>query len=208
MTTTAISAQGSTLHIGTSTGSPATISSVTAGYPTVLHATGIAAGDIVAITGTSGATGLNGTYVAKFVNASTFAVDFDSTGQTVTVSSATATPQTWTQVVNFKSFTGFDGQPTEIDASNLSSTAKEFVMGLVDSGQLSIVVDMDNANVAHQALRTAHFASNSKPFKLTLPDGHIGSFTAFVKKFPLDGGVDKILQASVDLRITGAVSWT
>jgi hypothetical protein len=208
MTTTAISAQGSTLSIGASAGSAQTISAVTAGYPTIIHATGIAAGDVVTIAGTSGAAGLNATFVAKNVNASTFSVDFDSTGDTVTVSSATATPVTWTPIVNFKSFTGFDGQPTEIDASNLSSSAKEFVMGLVDSGQMSIVVDLDNSNTAHQAMRTSHAASNSKPYKLVLPDGHTASFTAYVKKFPLDGGVDKILQASIDLRITGAISWT
>lgn len=208
MSSTAISAQGSTLHIGNTSGGAATITSVSAGYPTIIHATGIQNGDVVAIAGTSGAAGLNATFVAKNVNASGFAVDFDSTSMTVTVASATATPQTWTQIINLKSFTGFDGQLTEIDASNLDSTAKEFVPGLSDPGQLSLVIDLDNANLGHQAVRTAHFASTRKPFKLTLPDGHVASFTAFVKKFPVDGGVDKIVAANVDLRISGPITWS
>jgi hypothetical protein len=209
MTTTAISAQGSTLQIGNSGGgSPVTITTVTAGYPTIFTKTahGLQNGDVVTISGTLGAPGLLSTFAIRDVNANTFSIDFDSTGLTIT-GTTVATPATWTKIINFKSFTGFDGQLTEIDASNLDSTAKEYITGLVDSGQMSIVVDIDNANAGHLALRASHIASSLKPYKLTLPDAHTATFNAFVKKLPLDGGVDKILSSSVDLRISGPVTW-
>lgn len=209
MTTTAISAQGSTLQIGNSgAGSPVTMTSVTAGFPTILIKTahGLNPGDVVTISGTVGAPALLGTFAIRDVNANSFSIDVDTTGATIT-GTTVATPATWTTINNFKSFTGFDGQLTEIDASNLSSTAKEYITGLVDSGQMSIVIDLDNGSAGHLAMRTSHAGSTLKPYKLTLPDSHTATFNAYVKKFPVDGGVDKIVGSSIDLRISGAVTW-
>lgn len=208
MTTTAISAQGSTLQIGNSGGgSPVTMTSAAAGFPTILTKTahGIQNGDSVTISGALGAPALLGTFIARDVNANSFSLDVDTTGSTIT-GTIVATPAAWTSIGNFKSFTGFDGQLTEIDASNLSSAAKEYITGLVDSGQFAIVIDLDNANAGHLAMRASHVASSLKPYKLTLPDSHTATFSAYVKKFPIDGGVDKIVGASIDLRISGAVT--
>ena len=110
MTSTAISAQGSTLEIGTGSGSAKNITDVAAGYPTVITSTahGLSNGDVVTIASVGGITGMNtNSYVISNVTTNTFAVEFDSTGGTYT-SGGTATPVTWTEVVNVKSFSGFD----------------------------------------------------------------------------------------------------
>lgn len=212
MTSTAISAQGSTLQVGNGTGSAKTISGVAVGFPTIITATahGFANGDVVSLASLGGtdAALLNGqTVVVKNKTTNTFAVDIDTTGKTITASSGTATPVTWTVVGNFRTFSGFDGQPTELDVTNLSSVAKEIKTGLVDYGQVSLEFDQDNSDGGQAAMLAAYAASVSKQFKLTLPNGTTATFTAFVRKFSSQGGVDQIVRRQVDLRITGSVTW-
>ena len=211
MISTAISSQGSTLQIGTGSGSAATISGAAIGYPTILTATahGFNNGDVVtfaSITGTLSA--LNGsTLTVSNVTANTFAVNYNSTGLAYT-SGGTATPTLWTQINNLKSFSGFDGQASEIDRTNLLSTAKEIMLGLVDFGQMQIDVDYSFADAGQAALLAAQASGALKTFKLTLPDSHTASFSAFVKKLPSTGGVDKIVgRTGIILRLSGSVTW-
>ena len=82
---TAISAQGSTLQIGTGSGGAKTITAIAVGNPTVVTATahGFSNGDVVAVAGVTGADAalINGfSWVVKYKTANTFAVELDSTG--------------------------------------------------------------------------------------------------------------------------------
>lgn len=206
----AISAQGSTVQIGTATGAAKNITAAAIGSPTILTSTahGLNNGDIVtiaAITGTLSA--INGvSFVVKNVTANTFAIEYDSTGLTYT-SGGTATPVTWTKISNVKTFSGFDGAASEIDVTNLDSTAKEFRLGLVDPGQFAMEIDQDNADAGQVAARAAQASGAQKQFKLTLPNGKTATFNAYVKKFSSQGGVDTVVKASMDLRITGSITW-
>lgn len=211
MPSTAISAQGATLSVGSSAGSAKTISGVAVGNPTILTAAahGFSNGDVVAIAALTGADAglLNGlSFVVKNKTTNTFAVDVDTTGKTVTAGSGTATPTTWTQIINVKSFSGFDGQPAELETTNLDSTAKEFLLGLTDPGAFNFEIDYDSTAASHQALRTKQIAATKTPFKLTLPNGNVITFNAYVKGLPLSGGVDQVAKTSVTLRITGAIT--
>ena len=60
----------------------------------------------------------------------------DATGFTAYTSGGTATPVQWTKISNVKSYTGFDGSASEIERTNFDSTAKEFILGLFDPGDL------------------------------------------------------------------------
>lgn len=212
MASTAISAQGSILSVGNGSGSAKTISGVAAGSPTIITATahGFANGDIVTLAGLTGtdAALLNGqTVVVQNKTTNTFAVAIDTTGKTITAGSGTATPVQWTTVGNFRSFNGFDGQPAEIDRTNLGSTAKEIILGLVDYGMLQIEVDQDNSDAGQTLLLAAFNGSLSKQFKITLPNANTATFTGYVRKYPTQGAVDNLVRRQIDIRITGAVTW-
>lgn len=208
MTSTAISAQGSTLEIGTGSGGAKTITGVTLGYPTIVTATahGFAVGDVVTIAAVTGTTTANGTWSVIYKTANTFAIALDTTGGSAYVSGGTATPVTWTGIANLKDYSGFDGSASEIDVTNLASLAKEFRLGLVDGGQFTINIDYDQANAGHIALRAKQVSGVITNFRLTLPNLTAITFTAFVKKFSLQGGVDAVAKTAVDLRISGAVT--
>lgn len=213
-TSSAISAQGSVFSIGTGSGGAKTITAVAVGFPTILTsaAHGFNNGDVVALAALTGANAatLNGqTGVVNNKTTNTFAIDIDTTGLTITPGAGTATPVTFTQVNNVKTYSGFDGSASELDRTNLSSTAKEFVLGLVDPGQFSIEIDHDLNDAGQAALRAKQQSGVISNFKLVLPGAVANltyTFTGFVKKFATTGGVDQIVKASVDIRISGAVT--
>lgn len=211
MTSTAIPAQGSILQIATGAGSAKTITDVSVGNPTILTATahGLANGDVVtlaALTGLDAAT-LNGLTVSvRNITTNTFAVYVDTTGKTITAGSGTATPVSFTAVANIKDFSGFDGSASEIEVTNLDSVAKEFRLGLTDAGQFTINIDYDNSNAGHIALRARQVSGLLTNFKFTLPNSNAITFTGFVKKFSLAGGVDAVTKTAVDIRVSGAVT--
>lgn len=210
MSSSAISAQGSVLAISTGAGSAKSISGIALGNPTIITSTahGFANGDVVALSGLTGADAglLNGqSFSVRNVTTNTFAIYIDTTGKTITAA-GTATPQSFTNIANLKTFTGFDGTPSEIDVTNLDSQAKEFRLGLVDPGNLSFEIDYDNTNAGHVALRSKQVSGLLTPFKLILPNSNVITFNAYVKKFSLGGGVDQVAKTSVDLRISGPVT--
>jgi hypothetical protein len=210
MTSTAISAQNSTFQIETGTGGAKTITAITVGYPAIVTATahGLSNGDVVTIAGVVGTMStLNGTTrVVANKTTNTFALlDFDSTGLTYT-SGGTATPVTYTTVANVKSYNGFDGASSEIDVTNLSSTAKEKRLGLQDFGKFSIELDPDFADAGQLAMRAAKAAGTQKNFKWNYPNGKVASFAAYVKSMPEQGGVDAVISGSAEMTITGAVT--
>ena len=210
MPSSAISAQGSVLAIGTGSGGAKTITAMGAGNPTIFTsaAHGFVNGDVItiaALVGTAAASfnGLTFSVVRKTTN--TFALLVDTTGLTYT-SGGTATPVTFTNIANVKDFSGFDGSASELEVTNLDSVAKEFKLGLTDPGAFSINIDYDSANAGHVALRAKQVSGLLSNFKLTLPNAAVITFTGFVKKFSLAGGVDAIAKTAVDIRISGAIT--
>lgn len=211
MTSTAFSSQGTTFQIGTGTGGAKTISgTVGVGFPTVLTVTthGFNNGDVVVLAGLTGADAatLNGQTVAvQFKTTSTFAVAVDTTGLSITAS-GTATPNTYTTINNVKTFSAFDGKAAVIDITNLSSTAKEKLMGLQDFGKFTFDIDIDQNDAGQAALIAAKASRAIKLFKLNLSNSKVASFSGFVMSYPNTGGVDKVVSGSVEVEISGVVT--
>lgn len=205
MTSTAVAAQGTQIQIATGSGSAKSVSAIVAGVVTILTATahGFSKGDVVTLTGVSGSPGLNGTFSISAVTSNTFAVNYDTTGATLTVSGATATPTSFTTIGNAKTYQGIDGTASEIDITNLLSVAKEIQLGVPDSGQLTIEVDQDTQDAGQIAVRASQIARTLKQYKITFTSGAVLTFNAYCKKFSTAGGVDQVVKGSIALRITG-----
>jgi hypothetical protein len=214
MTSTAIPAQGTTVSIGTSSGSAINITAVALTNPCRVTLSSVSAlnkGDVLTFASVVGTTQLNGnSYVVQYIEPATKIVTLaglDATGFTAWTSGGTATPVQWTKISNVKSYTGFDGSASEIERTNFDSTAKEFILGLFDPGAFSIEVDQDNSDAGQLALMTAQVTGLAKSFKLLLPNGNSATFTGYVKKFNSHGAVDQAIRRSADLRITGSITW-
>lgn len=114
-----------------------------------------------------------------------------------------------TDIENVYSFSGLDGEAGEVDITNLSSVAKEFLLGLQDFGSFSGEYHPDWTGTAsgQEALRTAQGSASPAAFVLTTRDGATATFSALVKNATsTSGGVDAALTGSFSLKITGDVT--
>lgn len=128
----------------------------------------------------------------------------------------TATPGTYADIAEIRSFSGPGGQANIIDATTLQSLGKEKVMGLQDEGQLTLEANFVGKDAGQQDLLEDRAAGVKRKFKIIFSDvitggiaaGTSAAFEAFVIGFTVSGGVDALTSAQITLEITGAVTWT
>jgi hypothetical protein len=128
-------------------------------------------------------------------------------GATLMVGATGATPTT--AVKNIKSYSGFDGEASEIDVTNLDSTSKEYRLGLQDFGSFTAEWNPDYTDAGQNEVRAAQASGAVKSFLLTLPNGNTLAFDGLVKNATsASGGIDATHDGSVSIRITGDVTVT
>ena len=110
-------------------------------------------------------------------------------------------------IANVKSWSGPSTENPEIDVTTLQSTAKEFVGGLVDYGELTLELNFDPNNASHQQLFADMEASppTVTGWRIQFVDPTINYYwSAFVKSFSISGEVDGVISGSLTLRLSGA----
>lgn len=119
-------------------------------------------------------------------------------------------PNAYNEIPDCVSISGPDGSASEIDVTALDSTAREFLMGLPDEGNvgLELIWGGETSNAQQVALRTARATQTLKTFQIRLTDSPQSTytFTAYVTGWSLSAGIDDAVKCSVTLRITGAVT--
>jgi predicted secreted protein len=111
-------------------------------------------------------------------------------------------------ITNVSDISGFDGKATQIDVTNLKSTAKERRVGLQDWGSVTLATDINLKEASHAALLAAKQAGTAKSFTVTLSDTSKIAFTAFVSTFPISAKVDAVYKGNIVLDITGDITVT
>jgi hypothetical protein len=207
----AIKSQGALLRVSTAVGTAKTITAISAALPAVVTSTAHALtnGTIVVITGVVGMTQLNNrAFVIANVAANTFELKgIDSTGYGAYVSGGSAVAQTMSAVGEVTSVSGFDGQADEIDTTHLQSTAKEYLIGLQDFGNVSLDLNLVPSDAGQTKLRSLKGAAAVGYFGITLSSGEVAAFAALVKSFTFSNGTNDKVGGSVSLRVTGEPSY-
>jgi hypothetical protein len=209
MSASAYNAQGTTLTIGTVIGAK-TITAISKANPAVITSTahGLSDGDVVKIAAVVGMIEINGKVgVVVGLTANTFALyGVDSTNYTTYTSGGTATGAAY-KVSNWKSWSGLDGQGSDIDVTDLDSLAKEYRMGLMDFGQITYNVQVKDDDDGQMALRGSQAASGpASTHVITFKNGKTRTFKAYCKQTPEQGGVDAVIEGSFACKITGTVA--
>lgn len=210
----AIESQGTKLEIAGSDGGAETITAIALGYPTVLtvedHA--LVNGDIVTLANFAGADAatLNSKVtVVQFVTDDTFAVPIDTTGLTITdnTDAATATPKDWTEIGEVADINREDPGANEIDCTHLTSTSREYLMGLQDSGTYTMTVNFLFDDAGQQALIAAKTARTKLGFRVTYSDDSTMTFDGFVQSFSGPAAsVDDKLVGDISIKIDGDIT--
>lgn len=130
-----------------------------------------------------------------------------SQGMTIGIGDG-ASPEVYTSITEVTNISGPGGGASEIDTTDLNSTAKEFRLGLVDNGSITLSLNFIPANVQHALLRTKSISGVSTNFRLTFTDSPatLWTFAAFVQELSIENGVDGVTTGSVTLRITGSIT--
>lgn len=114
------------------------------------------------------------------------------------------------EVTNFK---GPTEKAPQLDATSFDSTAREFIAGLPDNGEVTFDVNFVGNNAQQQGLRTDLRNGTLRNFKIIINDHLVSpttvSFAAIVTQAPeLGGGVDSVLKGSVTLRVSGTATYS
>lgn len=109
------------------------------------------------------------------------------------------------------------GTAAEIDTTDLSSTAKEFILGLADNGTMGLDVLYDPEDPGQVILETLRETSAVNNFRVGVPNPlqsgsptgfTMFSFAGFVQTFPFNAAVDAALTGTVSIRLTGTITKT
>ena len=129
-----------------------------------------------------------------------------SQGTTIGIGDA-ASPEVYTTIAQVTSMSGPDGSATEINVTNLSSTAQTFILGLKDEGSLSLDIIWDERDTTHSMLRTKFGNGASASYRITDAGSPAKTYTfpAYVQGLSMSSGVDEVQRATVNLRISSAI---
>lgn len=126
-------------------------------------------------------------------------------------------PLTYTVVGGVTGISGLrSGAPNEIDVTDLSSTAREFLLGLKDEGTHTVNLNLDPADTGQQRLATLRSSRAEESFQIELSNAGAGSpptgttytYQARVSTFPFDLNPDDAARAQVTIRVTGDITET
>jgi predicted secreted protein len=119
----------------------------------------------------------------------------------------TGSPGTYQTVGEVVSISGPGGEASEIDVTHLGSTAKSYLIGLPDEGDVTLSVNHDNDDTTQQALRTARTNATLTYFKIVLSDTKTITFVGFVKGYSVTIDSDSKVMADITIRVSGAVTY-
>lgn len=120
-----------------------------------------------------------------------------------------ASSETFNTIGEVLNIAGPSGSAPEIDITNLSSTAREFSMGLPDEGNISLTCNWDPDDTYQLQARTARNAQTLTNFKITCTDTPATTitFAAYVTEWSLNFDIDNVGKLTIGLRLTGAATF-
>lgn len=133
-------------------------------------------------------------------------------GSTIARLDTTVSPNTYNTINNITGFPAPSPEAPDIDVSDLGSSAREYLVGLKDNGEITLTGFYNPNDAEHGVLQAAAGNADSYTFRITLADvspQQTIDFTARVKAFripPLE--VDGAVPMEIVLRTTGTATWS
>lgn len=124
--------------------------------------------------------------------------------------STTTSMSTAVSVGGITGFSGPSGSASIIDITDLGSTSKTKQMGLPDEGQVSLDCIYLSTDTGQINLRTDRASRTKRRVAIKLTDASSSLYhgEAYCTGFSLQGGVDDVMKASINLELTGPITWT
>jgi predicted secreted protein len=104
------------------------------------------------------------------------------------------------------SYDGFS--VSAVDSTNITSTTKAFLPGIITPGTISCDFNSDGSNAGQDAIKAAITARTSNAFAIALSDGSSVSGNAIVTGYSIKASTDALITASISLQCTGSITIT
>lgn len=100
---------------------------------------------------------------------------------------------------------------SDIDMSDLQSSAMEFKQDIPDYGTASYAFNFDGTNATHQALLADEASNALRKWKVEVPENDVSTVTTFVYDATVagcdvEGSLGGKLDGTLNLRVSGAVT--
>ena len=95
-------------------------------------------------------------------------------------------------------------ESSEIDATALCDTERQFINGLLDTGSVDIGFNTDYTDDGQQMLRDLVGSNTIKSFKFVLPNEQYLTWTAIVRSSSVDFGLDTKVESALSFRLKSA----
>lgn len=121
----------------------------------------------------------------------------------------TGSPITYSNIANVVSISGLGGQKSDIDITNFDSTAKEFLTGLEDPGQVQVEINFAPGNATHDTLWGLKNSGDLRTWRIQMSGASPADyfqFSATVQQFQINFNTDDVVRATVTLRVSGAIT--
>lgn len=202
--------QGSTIQVSTGTGSAKTITDIDQTDPALVTSTahGLALGTVGKIAAVVGMTEVNDKlFVVDNPDTDDFELaGVDATGYAAYVSGGSFTPLTYSAFCELTQVDQQDGTADEIDATTVCSTAKEFEVGLSDSGTLTLNYNFAPSSNVQEAFRAAKRAGTEVAVRITFPkSGGTIVMIGSIQQQSFSGGNGTLWTGSTQLKLTGEI---
>lgn len=113
------------------------------------------------------------------------------------------TLQVFHAIGDVKQGDGPGGDSSEIDVTHSKSTAKEYLLGLQDFGEVSLTANELWGDDGHEAIYAAAKSREAVKCLIFYPNGGARIFDAYMKPPRPSGGVDGAYELAITLRVTG-----
>jgi len=119
-----------------------------------------------------------------------------------------ASPEVYTVIPNVDNISGPSSSTGEIEITDLASTAKEFLLDLVDHGQVSFTGYHNPTETLHAQLQTDLVASTERNYRITFASSPevTWTFQARVSEFTQEGSVGTAKRFNAALRVSDSVT--
>ena len=120
-----------------------------------------------------------------------------------------ASPEVFTALDEVISISGPSESAPTIDVTALDDTARAYLRGIEDGGELTIEAHWDPDDTLGQvAARTSFTAQTTKNWKITFTDSPASTFdfAAMVTSWSTSIELDQSVKVSIGLKLTGAIT--
>lgn len=116
-------------------------------------------------------------------------------------------PETFTKISSMTAVTGLGGGGrSEQEISTFDSDAKEFFLGLIDNGTISLSGIFQANDALQSQLENDANSDVSRNYEVALPSGIKWSFSGRISKFEMEFPVDGVARFNSAVRLSGSVT--